>query len=104
MHYTFALALVAIVLAALAFAAQWLKRATGFARGGAQFVCVVESAMLSPRASVHVVRVGQRFILVGATDTSVNALIELEGASFDCAPSGRCAQPFDCGAEPVVSE
>lgn len=79
-----ALALVAIVLAGLAFIGRFLKRAASRARSGGRFVCVVESAMLSPHASLHVVKAGRRYVLIGVTNASICRLAEIDAPeSFD---------------------
>ncbi|MBV9333316.1 MAG: FliO/MopB family protein, partial [Candidatus Eremiobacteraeota bacterium] len=54
-------------------------------------VDVLESAMLSQHAALHVVRVDARYFLIGSAAAGVTRLAELR-------PS------FDTGAEPVLSE
>ncbi len=76
-NYAFALAIVGLVLAGLAVAGRVLKRAPSRSRAGGH-IAVVESLMLSPRASLHVVKAGRRHLLIGSTDAGVHALAEME--------------------------
>jgi flagellar biogenesis protein FliO len=83
-NYALALALVAIMLAGLAFAGRFLKRTASRAHAGGRFVCVVESAMLSPHASLHVVKAGRGYLLIGVTNASICRLAEIDASdSFD---------------------
>jgi flagellar biogenesis protein FliO len=73
-HYLFAPALVALVLAGLAFAARRLERLRGNLNGSARTIVVLESRMLSQHASLHVVRIGERRLLIGVTAAAVSLL------------------------------
>lgn len=77
-NYAFALAIVGLVLAGLAVAGRALKRAGLRSRSGGGHIAIVESMMLSPRASLHVVKAGRRYLLIGSTDAHVCALTEME--------------------------
>lgn len=76
-NYAGALALIAVVLTLLALAGRFVRRVRPQA-GSGNSLAVVESAMLSPNAGVHVVRAGQRCFLVGATAATVRALAEID--------------------------
>ena len=84
-NYAVALALVAIVLAGLAFVGRFLKRAASRAHAGGRFVYVVESAILSPQASLYVVKAGRRYLLIGVSNASISRLTEIDvpPESFD---------------------
>jgi flagellar biogenesis protein FliO len=87
--YAERLAIVAVVLAALYAAARTLRRLRLFARPN-RWLNVVDSAMLSQHAALHVVRVGTRYFLSGSATGSVTRLAELKaqghfGSSFDSA-------------------
>jgi flagellar biogenesis protein FliO len=77
-NYVLALAVVAIVVTALALAARFVKGAAWRARSDGRFVNVVESAILSPHASIHVLQAGRRHLLIGVTDARVCALAEID--------------------------
>ncbi|MGB8518765.1 MAG: flagellar biosynthetic protein FliO [Candidatus Tumulicola sp.] len=77
-NYAFALAIVGLVLAGLAVAGRVLKGAGSRSRSGGGHIAIVESVMLSPRASLHVVKAGRRHLLIGSTDAYVCALAEME--------------------------
>lgn len=78
--YAEKLAIVAIVFAALYFAGRRLNRTRLFAGRGR--MKLVESVALSPRAALHLVRVGARYFLIGSAD-EVRLVAEL--ASGDAA-------------------
>ena len=51
-------------------------------------LAVLESAHLSPRQALHLVRVGEQVLLIGATDAAVNVLAQLDGRLAEL-PSGQ---------------
>ena len=77
-NYGVALATVAGILAILFVAARCVElRRAGRTRGG-RYVSVLESTMLSPHASVHVVRFNERVMLIGVAGTAVSRLASVE--------------------------
>ncbi len=76
--YLIKLLVLGAVLAALYAAAHRLKAT--FARGKRRYVSVVESIMLSPHASVHLLRVGTKYLLIGGGNAGVCKLAELSAA------------------------
>lgn len=76
-NYLVAPALVALVLAGLAFAARRVERMRG-RFGGTRTIEVIESRMLSQHASLHIVRVGERRLLIGVTASAVSLLSALD--------------------------
>lgn len=80
------LAKTALVLGLLFLTLAGLKRwQTGSAR--TRQLSVVESLRLSPRQALHLVRVGGRYLLVGASDAQVSLLTEVtEPNAVDPAP------------------
>ena len=82
-HYLVALATVALVLAALYAFGRYARR-RGFALPFAgrlppnvRRITIVETTMLAPQAYVHVVKAGDRYLLIGATAASVTLLSEI---------------------------
>jgi flagellar biogenesis protein FliO len=71
------LAIVALVLAALYLLARRLRETRLFASPN-RCVSVIESTALSQHAAIHVLRVGTRYFLVGATNCGIATLAELE--------------------------
>ncbi len=77
--YGLRLAAAALVLAALYALARALRNVR--LRGAAnRCVVVVETTMLSPQAALHLLRVGERYLLVGCASTGISVLAELEPA------------------------
>ncbi|MGH7661504.1 MAG: flagellar biosynthetic protein FliO [Vulcanimicrobiaceae bacterium] len=72
-----ALALVALLLYGLFWAVRLLSQGRMLALGQNRLVSVVESSVLSQHASVHVVRIGRRYYLVGAGSGTVALISEL---------------------------
>ena len=70
------LAILALVLATLYFAARRLRRTQLFTRSG-RLVTVLETTMLSQHAMLHVVSAGGRHFLIGSAPGSVVRIAEL---------------------------
>ncbi len=70
----------ALVLGLMFLALAGLKR---WQVSGAQTrqLAIVETLRLSPRQALHLVRVGERVLLVGASDTQVSLLTEMDEAA-----------------------
>ena len=76
-NYFLALTIVALMLGGLYIIVRGLARGRVFASANRRMVTVLESTMLSQHASVHVVKVGGRYMLVGGSNGSVSMLTEL---------------------------
>jgi flagellar biosynthetic protein FliO len=78
------------IVLGLAYLSLWAyRRATGGA--GATRVrrlAVLESQRLSPRQAVHLIRVGERVLLVGATDGGLSTLADVSADVPVAEPSG----------------
>jgi flagellar biogenesis protein FliO len=77
LNYFLALTIVALMLGGLYIIVRGLARGRVFASANRRMVTVLESTMLSQHASVHVVKVGQRYLLVGGSNGNVSMLAEL---------------------------
>ncbi len=86
--YTLKLALVALLLAGVYALARLLHRARFGAAAGSRLVTVLESTMLSPHLCVHVVKVGTRYLCVGAGERGIAPLAELSSEEIAPAPKG----------------
>lgn len=78
-------------------------------RGGSSLIDVVATTSLGPARALHLVRVGDEIVLVGATDHSVNvvARIGAEDASglIDVAPTGPgFGRPASAARAPVMDD
>ena len=83
LNYFLALTIVALMLGGLYIIVRGLARGRVFASANRRMVTVLESTMLSQHASVHVVKVGQRYFLVGGSNGNVSMLTELPGDELD---------------------
>ena len=72
-----ALALVALLLYGLFWAVRLLSQGRMLALGQGRLLSVIESTVLSQHTSVHVVRIGRRYYLVGAGSGTVALISEL---------------------------
>lgn len=81
------------IVLGLAYLSLWAyRRLTGGAGAVRQrLLQVLESQRLSPRQSVHLIRVGDRVLLVGATDGGLSALADVSADVPTPAPSGAQA-------------
>ena len=76
-NYFLALLIVALMLSGLYIIVRGLARGRIFASAGRRLVTVIESTALSQHVNVHVVKVGERYLLVGGANGSVSTLAEL---------------------------
>jgi len=75
--YGLRLVAAALVLAALYALARALRGAR--LRGSAKrCVAIVETTMLAPQATLHLLRVGERYLLIGSASAGISLLAELE--------------------------
>lgn len=77
MNYALALAVIAAVLAAMFAIARTIGRRRAFPRAAGRFVTILESTMVSPQTSVHVVKAGRRYLLIGVGAAGLATLVEL---------------------------
>ncbi len=72
-----AFALVALLLVGMTYVARSIQRGRIVVGTGKRLVSTVESAILAPNVTVHVVKVGGKFYLVGGGTAGVSLLAEL---------------------------
>jgi flagellar biogenesis protein FliO len=83
-NYFLALLVVALMLLGLWVVVRGLSRGRIFASASRRMVTVLESTMLSQHVAVHVVKVGQRYLLVGGGNNgSLSTLAELPPEEVD---------------------
>jgi flagellar biogenesis protein FliO len=79
-----AFALVALLLVGMMYVARALQRGRLVAASGMKrLVSTVESTILAQNVTVHVVRVGDRFFLVGGGSAGVSLLSELPASDVE---------------------
>jgi flagellar biogenesis protein FliO len=74
-NYFLALVVVALMLLGLWVVVRGLSRGRIFASASRRMVTVLESTMLSQHVAVHVVKVGERYMLVGGGNNGTLALL-----------------------------
>jgi flagellar biogenesis protein FliO len=78
-----ALAVVGLVLFVLTYAVKFLNRGRIVAASGKRLVAVVESTALSQNAAIHVVKVADRYYLVGGGSAGVTHIADLPADTVD---------------------
>jgi flagellar biogenesis protein FliO len=78
LQVVWAFALIALLLFVLAYAARALQRTRLVVGSGRRLVTTVESTPLAQNVGVHVVKVGDRYYLLGGGSAGVALLAELE--------------------------
>ncbi len=78
-----ACAVVALVLAAVHIATRGLARVRARAGAGGRLVTVLETTLLPGAASLHVVRIGDRYALIGRSGSHIAALGDVPIESID---------------------
>jgi flagellar biogenesis protein FliO len=81
--YAVKLLILGLMLAALYALARRLKGLRFFARGVDRYVTVIESTMLSQHAAVHLLRVGTRYLLIGAGNAGLTKLAEFSAGELE---------------------
>jgi flagellar biogenesis protein FliO len=81
--YVWALALVALMLLALTYGVRLLNRGRIVAAAGKRLVTVVESTQLAQHVTVHVLKVADRYYLVGGGSAGVTHIADIPPESVD---------------------
>jgi flagellar biogenesis protein FliO len=83
----------AVLLAALAFGAVWVRHRSRLPAHGRGLLELTASMHLTPQMTLHVVTVADRRLLIGAGPAGVVALADLSGSPHphDCRNGNRCA-------------
>ncbi|MEO6835029.1 MAG: flagellar biosynthetic protein FliO [Candidatus Tumulicola sp.] len=81
-NYVLALAIVALVLGALFAIARVVTRRRTFGSTNRRFVTVLESTALSQQTFLHLVKAGNRYLLIGASGANVSTLAEVEPSAI----------------------
>ena len=76
-NYVLALVVVALMLGGLYALVRGFARGRVLASANRRLVTVLESTALSQHAAVHVVKVGAKYFLVGASNGQVNTIGEV---------------------------
>ena len=76
-QFAYALVIIAIVLFALTWIVRLLSRGRLLAGTASKLVSVVESTFLTQHSTLHVVKVGDRFFVVGGGQAGITLISEL---------------------------
>jgi flagellar biogenesis protein FliO len=82
LHVVQAFAIVALLLAGLIYLGRTFQRGRLVA-GGRRLVTTIESTALAQNVTVHVLRVGERYYLVGGGSAGIALLSELPAAEVE---------------------
>lgn len=93
---TFRMTAVLVVIWASVVAMRWyVRRMNGEANGGLTHALqIVETRALGPSRALHLVRIGDRAVLIGATPERINALMEIDDPA-------QLERIFEGGGEPA---
>jgi flagellar biosynthetic protein FliO len=93
-----------VIVVLIMIAALWLLRRIqgGGWKATARQVQVLETTHLSPRRAIHLIQIGDRKLLIGATDQSVSLLTEIDDQPIESGdPSATFADLLAESAQPV---
>jgi flagellar biogenesis protein FliO len=82
-HFLWAIAVIALLLVGLTYAARALNRGRLVSATGKRLVTVVESTVLAQNTSVHVVKVGDRYYLIGGGSAGVTHIADVPSDAVD---------------------
>lgn len=83
LNYVGALLVVALMLGGLYAVVRGLARGRVLASTTRRIVTVLESTPLSQHSAMHVVKVGSKYFLIGASNAHVSTLGEMDGPEVD---------------------
>jgi flagellar biogenesis protein FliO len=84
LHIVWAFALIALVLVGMMYVGRAIQRGRVVAgSGGRRLVSTIESTALAQNVTVHIVRVGEKYFLVGGGSAGVNLLSELPASEIE---------------------
>jgi len=78
-----AFALIALLLLGLLYVARTVQRGRIVAGAAGRLVSTIESTALAPNVTIHVVRVGEKYFLVGGGTAGVALLSELPAEEIE---------------------
>ena len=87
--------LLVIVVAAMAYYTTRLLGSARFMRGGRRNLEILESLAVGPQSFVHVLRVGEQYVLVGVTRGQVTMLTQLEADQLKLPEGGTASIGFE---------
>lgn len=82
-QYILALAVVALMLFGLYTVVRTLGRGRIVASADKRLVSVIESTFLAQNTTLHVVKAGERYLLIGGGSGHVNTLAEMDAAQIE---------------------
>ena len=82
-HVLWAFAVIALLLVGLTYAVRALNRGRIVSASGRRLLTVVESTALSQNATVHVVKVGDRYYLIGGGSAGVTHIADVPSDVVD---------------------
>ncbi|HEY0395493.1 MAG TPA: flagellar biosynthetic protein FliO [Candidatus Elarobacter sp.] len=82
-YYLWVLAVVGLLLLGLTYAVRTLNRGRLVAGSGRRLVSVVESAAVSQHSAVHVIKVGDRYYLIGGGSAGVTHIADVPADVVD---------------------
>ncbi len=82
-HVIWAFAVIALLLVGLTYAVRALNRGRIVSASGRRLLTVVESTALSQNATVHVVKVGDRYYLIGGGSAGVSHIADVPSDVVD---------------------
>ena len=83
LNYIGALVVVALMLGGLYAVVQGLRRGRVLTSASHRIVTVLESTPLSQHSAMHVVKVGSKYLLIGASNGHVSTLGEMDAPEIE---------------------
>jgi flagellar biogenesis protein FliO len=83
LNYFLALVVIALMLAGLYAVVRGFARGRVLAMSDRRMVSVLESTVVSQHASLHVVKVGKRYLLIGGGNAQLATLAELPAEDIE---------------------
>ena len=84
-----------ILIVIIIYASLWLMKrySLGKMTGGGNLINIVERKHLTPKQAIYLIKVGENHLLIGASDSGLSKLSDVELPEVPTQPTGRAATP-----------
>jgi len=91
----FSIFILIIAVCALAYYTTRLLGAARYGRYGRRNIEIVESMGVGPQSFVHILRVGEKYVLIGVTRNQINAITELDKEQLSLTEGAQAGGGFE---------
>ena len=91
----FSIFILIIAVCALAYYTTRLLGAARYGRFGKRNIEIIESMGVGPQSFVHIMRIGEKYVMIGVTRNQINMITELDEGQISLAESHQITGGFE---------